>query len=191
MGYRPWKLICSWTTHALAWATSPHQGDPRWWTARLSMVRGRHRRGPALSVPAQVLRIKRRRRLYGVKKWSSETVYAITDLTAEEANAAEIAAWARGHWTVENTVHWVRDVVFGEDKSQVRTRNAPGVLAAVRDLIRSALSRGMACCPRRTRWMIAVSTSPSSGETSSSRSWSSLDGATCSMGTISPVVGSW
>lgn len=140
---------------------------------------------------AQVLRIKRRRRLYGAKKWSSETVYAITDLTAEEANAAEIAAWARGHWTVENTVHWVRDVVFGEDKSQVRTRNAPGVLAAVRDLIRSALSRGMACCPRRTRWMIAVSTSPSSGETSSSRSWSSLDGATCSMGTISPVVGSW
>lgn len=28
------------TEHALAWATSPHQGDPRWWAARLSMVRG-------------------------------------------------------------------------------------------------------------------------------------------------------
>jgi hypothetical protein len=40
---------------------------------------------------------------------------------------------------VENTAHWVRDVVFGEDKSQVRTRNTPAVLAAVRDLIRSAL----------------------------------------------------
>jgi hypothetical protein len=87
----------------------------------------------------QVLRIQRRRRLYGAKKWSSETVYAITDLSAEQADAAEIAAWARGHWTVENTVHWVRDVVFGEDNSQVRTRNTPAVLAAVRDLIRSAL----------------------------------------------------
>ncbi|MGI5135422.1 ISAs1 family transposase [Streptomyces sp. CA-106110] len=87
----------------------------------------------------QVLRIQRRRRLYGAKKWSSETVYAITDLPAEQASAAEIAAWARGHWTVENTVHWVRDVVFSEDKSQVRTRNTPAVLAAVRDLIRSAL----------------------------------------------------
>ncbi|MDQ0605800.1 hypothetical protein QF037_010233 [Streptomyces canus] len=41
---------------------------------------------------AQVLRIKRRRRLYGAKKWSSETVHAITDLAAEEANAAAIAS---------------------------------------------------------------------------------------------------
>jgi len=88
---------------------------------------------------AQVLRIQRRRRLYGAKKWSSETVYAITDLPAEEANAAEIASWARGHWTVENTVHWCRDVTFNEDKSQVRTHNAPAVLATLRDLIRSAL----------------------------------------------------
>ncbi|MGI5143819.1 ISAs1 family transposase [Streptomyces sp. CA-106110] len=87
----------------------------------------------------QVLRIQRKRRLYGAKKWSSQTVYAITDLPAEQADAAEIAAWARGHWTVENTVHWVRDVVFGEDKSQVRTHNTPAVLAAVRDLIRGAL----------------------------------------------------
>ncbi|MBR7679147.1 ISAs1 family transposase, partial [Streptomyces daliensis] len=88
---------------------------------------------------AQVLRIHRRRRLYGAKKWSSETVYAITDLPAEQADAAEIASWARGHWTVENTVHWVRDVVFGEDNSQVRTRNTPAVLAVIRDLIRGAL----------------------------------------------------
>lgn len=49
----------------------------------------------------QVLPIQRRRRLHGAKKWSSETVYAITDLPAEQASAAEIAAWARGHWTVE------------------------------------------------------------------------------------------
>lgn len=74
---------------------------------------------------AQVLRIRRKRRLYGAKKWSTETVYAITDLPAEQATAAEIATWARGHWTVENTVHWCRDVTFNEDKSQVRTHNAP------------------------------------------------------------------
>ena len=52
--------------------------------------------------------------------------------------ADQIAVRARGHWTVENTVHWVRDVVFGEDTSQVRTRSTPAVLAAVRDLIRGA-----------------------------------------------------
>ncbi|MFD4613877.1 transposase, partial [Streptomyces sp. NPDC058440] len=87
----------------------------------------------------QALRIQRRRRLYGAKKWSSETVYAVTDLPAEQADTAEISAWARGRWTAENTVHWVRDVVFGQDKSQVRTRNTPAVLAAIRDLIRSAI----------------------------------------------------
>lgn len=128
--------------HALPWKEIPvvHRDDSR--------GHGRHEQrlvqivtvnGLLFPHAAQVLRIQRRRRLYGTKKWSSETVYAITDLPAEEASAAEITSWARGHWTVENTVHWVRDVVFGEDKSQVRTHNTPAVLAAVRDLIRSSL----------------------------------------------------
>ncbi|GBQ03157.1 hypothetical protein SSP531S_46250 [Streptomyces spongiicola] len=42
-------------------------------------------------------------------------------------------------WTVENTVHWCRDVTFSEDKSQFRTRTTPSALAAVRDLIGGAL----------------------------------------------------
>ena len=90
---------------------------------------------------AQVLRIVRKRRKLGAKRWSSETVYAITDLTAEQATAAELAGYARGHWTVENSAHWIRDVVFGEDTSKVRTRNAPAVLAALRDIVRSALRK--------------------------------------------------
>ncbi|ROQ77139.1 hypothetical protein EES39_24720 [Streptomyces sp. ADI92-24] len=57
----------------------------------------------------------------------------------QRATAAEIASWARGHWTVANTAHWVRDVVFGEGKSQVRTHSTPAVSAAIRDLIRGAL----------------------------------------------------
>lgn len=73
------------------------------------------------------------------ERWSSETVYAITDLSAEEASAAEFASWAPAYRTVENTVHWVRDMVFGEDESQVRTHRSPAILAAVRDLIHSAL----------------------------------------------------
>src|SRR5690606_10522678 len=128
--------------HALPWKEIPviHRDDAR--------GHGRHEQrlvqvvtvnGLLFPHAAQVLRIQRRRRLYGAKKWSSETVYAITDLPAEEASAAEIASWARGHWTVENTVHWCRDVTFNEDKSQVRTHNTPSVLAAVRDLIRGAL----------------------------------------------------
>jgi hypothetical protein len=69
----------------------------------------------------QVLRITRHRRRLGTRKWSTETVYAITDLAFEQATARELAEWARGHWTIENSVHWIRDVTFAEDAHQVRT----------------------------------------------------------------------
>ncbi|WP_406395925.1 ISAs1 family transposase [Streptomyces sp. NBC_00887] len=86
----------------------------------------------------QVLRIRRRRRL-DTKKWSAETVYAVTDLAAYQGSADELAAWARGHWIIENSVHWIRDCTFGEDASQVRTRNSPAVMAALRDIVRATL----------------------------------------------------
>ena len=89
----------------------------------------------------QVLRVVRKRRKLGATRWSTETVYAITDLTAEQANAAELAAHLRRHWTVENSSHWIRDVVFGEDRIKVRTRNTPAVLAALRDIVRATLRK--------------------------------------------------
>ena len=90
---------------------------------------------------SQVLRVVRKHRALGAKRWSTETVYAITDLTAEQATAAELAGWLRGHWTIENSAHWIRDVVFGEDRCKVRTRNAPAVLTALRDIVRTALRK--------------------------------------------------
>jgi predicted transposase YbfD/YdcC len=87
----------------------------------------------------QVVRIRRRQRPLGAKKWKEEIVYAITDLTAEQASPEEIAIWARGHWIIENSVHWVRDVTFGEDARQIRTRNAPAVVATLGDIVRSTL----------------------------------------------------
>jgi predicted transposase YbfD/YdcC len=38
----------------------------------------------------------------------------------------------RGHWPIEHTSHWVRDVTFDEDRSQVRCGNIPHVMAALR-----------------------------------------------------------
>jgi predicted transposase YbfD/YdcC len=40
---------------------------------------------------------------------------------------------------MENSVHWIRDVTFGEDAHQVRTGNTPAVLAGLRDIVRRAL----------------------------------------------------
>ncbi|MFG1886212.1 ISAs1 family transposase [Micromonospora sp. NPDC049102] len=87
----------------------------------------------------QAVRIRRRRRRPDTKTWATEIVYAITDLPTHEARPAEIATWAREHWTIENSVHWIRDVTFGEDASQIRTHNTPAVMAALRDIVRSTI----------------------------------------------------
>jgi hypothetical protein len=64
-----------------------------------------------------------------------------TDLAAHQADPAEISAWARGHWIIENTVHWTKDVTFAEDASQVRRHGTPAVMTTLRDLARAALHR--------------------------------------------------
>ena len=46
---------------------------------------------------------------------------------------------SRGHWAIENGLHWVRDVTFDEDRSQVRTKSAPRVMATLRNLAISLL----------------------------------------------------
>ena len=52
---------------------------------------------------------------------------------------ATLAAWVRSHWKIENRLHWVRDVTYLEDKSLVRTGNAPRVMASLRSLAISLL----------------------------------------------------
>jgi predicted transposase YbfD/YdcC len=88
---------------------------------------------------AQAIQITRRTRPVCARTgrrgtWRTETVYAITDLQPHQARPDELAAWVRGHWQIENGLHWVRDVTFAEDLSQVRTGAAPQVMASLRNL---------------------------------------------------------
>lgn len=87
---------------------------------------------------AQAIKIVRRRRPLNNKKWTTVTVYAITSLTATQADPVLLARWLRGHWAIE-ALHWVRDVSFDEDRSQVRTSNGPQIMAALRNLVITAL----------------------------------------------------
>jgi predicted transposase YbfD/YdcC len=87
----------------------------------------------------QALQITRKTRRLDSKKWTTETAYAVTSLTAEQATTHELSTWLRGHWHIENRLHWVRDVTFGEDASQVRTGNGPRVMASLRNLVISVL----------------------------------------------------
>jgi predicted transposase YbfD/YdcC len=89
--------------------------------------------GLAFPHAAQAIQIVRRRRPLKSKKWSTETVYAVTSMTAIQASPAELAAIARGHWLIEDQLHRVRDVTYDEDRSQVRTASGPRVVASLRN----------------------------------------------------------
>ena len=65
---------------------------------------------------------------------SEETCYFATSLTPEAADGPTLLKLTRGHWQIENSLHWVRDVTFDEDRSQIRTGNGPRVMATLRNL---------------------------------------------------------
>lgn len=83
---------------------------------------------------AQAAQITRKSRPLGTRKWFTETVYIITSLTPSRGKPAEIGAWIRGHWALENGLHYRRDVTWREDHSQVRNGEAPRVMASLRNI---------------------------------------------------------
>ena len=63
-------------------------------------------------------------------RWSTR----VCSLPMTDAQPEVVAAWIQGHWGIENRLHWVRDVVFDEDRHQLRTGNGPQVMATLRNL---------------------------------------------------------
>jgi hypothetical protein len=67
-----------------------------------------------------------------------EETFAVTSLTQDRASPSRLLELNRGHWAIENKLHWVRDVTFDEDRSQVRGKTAHA-MASVRNLAISVL----------------------------------------------------
>ena len=80
-----------------------------------------------------------RRTVTRAGKRTVEVVYVITSADHQAAPPATLAAWVKGHWAIENQLHWVRDVTYDEDRSQVRTGHAPRVMATFRNAAISLL----------------------------------------------------
>jgi len=66
-------------------------------------------------------------------KISCETRYFITSVPRDLAGASRLLTWGRGHWSIENRSHYVRDVTLGEDASRIRKGSAPEIMAAFRN----------------------------------------------------------
>jgi predicted transposase YbfD/YdcC len=101
----------------------------------------------------QVLRVERRCLHKG--SWRREVRYFVTSL-GPEVPASALLDYVRGHWRIENRLHWVRDVSLGEDACQVRSGSAPQVLAALRNtviaLVRDAGWTNIAAALRHYAW---------------------------------------
>jgi predicted transposase YbfD/YdcC len=94
-----------------------------------------------LSFPhaAQAIQVTRRVCHLASRRWRAVTVYAVTSLTTIKAAPRQLAGYVRGHWAIENQLHWVRDVTFAEDAPQVCASTAPRAMATLRNLAVGAL----------------------------------------------------
>lgn len=82
---------------------------------------------------AQVAQLRRTTTRNGKK--TVEVVYLVTSADARVVRPQVLAAWVQSHWHIENRLHWVRDVTFGEDACRIRRGAAPRVMASLRGLV--------------------------------------------------------
>lgn len=93
----------------------------------------------------QVARIERVRLRLKDGSEQRETVFCITSIAPDKASADRLLKLNRDHWSIENRLHHVRDTTFDEDRSQVRKRAAPHLMASLRNLAISLLRLAGAC----------------------------------------------
>jgi predicted transposase YbfD/YdcC len=104
---------------------------------------------PSWPFVSQVAQLTRRVTKAGTT--TAEVVYLITTLSPSQANPLRLLELNRGHWSIENCIHYVRDVSFGEDRSRLRTGHAPQILAALRNLTITLIHRSGSSHIRATR----------------------------------------
>jgi hypothetical protein len=69
---------------------------------------------------------------------SDVAALGITSLALDRASPARLASLVQDQWAIES-LHWLRDTLYGEDRSTVRTRSGPRIMAALRNLAIGAL----------------------------------------------------
>jgi predicted transposase YbfD/YdcC len=87
---------------------------------------------------SQVLLIERYVSDLAGKPVSAVAAFGVASPSADQVSAADLAHHVRGQWAIES-LHWLRDTLYQEDKSQVRTRSGPRIMAALRNLAICAL----------------------------------------------------
>ena len=95
-------------------------------------------RWPGVAQVFQMERTITRRSRQGIQT-TVERVYGLTSLPADRASPAQLLAWVRAHWAIENRNHWRRDATLGEDRLQLSNKPAALVMAVLNCLILALL----------------------------------------------------
>lgn len=88
---------------------------------------------------AQVLAVQRQTTHLVTGERRSETAYGVTSLSPQKAGPTRLLALNRQHWSIENGLHYVRDMSFDEDRCRIRKRAGAQVMATLRNLAISLL----------------------------------------------------
>jgi len=104
---------------------------------------------------SQVVLVYRERADLADVMTSAETSYYVTSVAKDRGDASQLGAHVRGHWGIENKVHYVRDWTFDEDRHQMRAPGSrPRALATLRNLAISLMRlAGAANIAASTRWV--------------------------------------
>jgi predicted transposase YbfD/YdcC len=88
---------------------------------------------------AQTFRLHRRIVDISTGEIKEQTVYGITSLSPQQAGPEDLLTFVQQHWTIENKLHWVKDVIMNEDHCQLRSGHTHHVMALVRNTSLSLL----------------------------------------------------
>ena len=77
------------------------------------------------------------------KKIEKETRYYLSSI--KEESAEEISKWVRHHWGIENSLHWVLDVVFKEDACRIHKGHGAQNMAVLRHLALNIINQEQSC----------------------------------------------
>ncbi len=114
--------------HFITYTTGHGRWEMR--TIRVSSELKGHSDWPGLE---QVFQIRRRWKEKG--QWHESLRYGVTSLPTTIATPERLLTLKRGHWIIENGLHYVKDVTMGEDKSLVHIDQGPKILSALRNTV--------------------------------------------------------
>lgn len=104
----------------------------------------------------QVFRLERTTEILKTGKIRHEVVYGLSSLSMRQAAPKRLLQLGRGHWGIENRLHWRRDVTLGEDRCQTRTGAVPSLLVQLNSTVLSLMDRvGVRNVARQMRYFDA------------------------------------